>query len=90
MLHAYILHKNDWEQYLHLVLYAYHTTVHTSTDVSPFEFMFRRCAHKPSFISKVAHDVPSYQHQLQVKLSQLMDFVEPHNTQAKRSTKAVL
>ena len=82
MLRAYVLHQNDWEQYLPLVLYAYRTAVHTSTGVSPFELMFGRCAHKPSLPSKVAHDVTSYQHQLQAKLSQLMDFVEAHNTQA--------
>ena len=68
MLCAYVLHQSDWEQYLPLVLYAYHTAVHTSTGVSPFELMFGRSAHKPPLSSKVAHDVTSYQHQLQAKL----------------------
>ena len=69
MLRAYVLHQNDWEEYLPLVLYAYRTAIHTSTGVSPFEFMFGRNAHKPPLPSKVAHDVTSYQHQLQAKLS---------------------
>ena len=72
------------EQYLPLVLYAYRTAVHTSTGVSPFELMY---AHKPPLPSKVAYDVTSYQHQLQAKLSQLMDFVEAHNTQARSQQK---
>ena len=46
--------------------------------------MFGRCAHKPPLPSKVAHDVTSYQHQLR---SQLMDFVETHNTQASSQQK---
>ena len=76
MLRAYVCNQNDWEQYLPIVLYAYRTAVHSSTSV--VELMFGRCAHKPPLSSKVAHDVTSYQHQLQAKLSQLMDFVEVH------------
>lgn len=87
MLRAYVLHQSDWEQYLPLVLYAYRTAVHTSTGVSPFELMFGRSAHNPPLSSKVAHDVTSYQHQLQAKLSQMMDFVEAHNTQASSQQK---
>ena len=87
MLRAYVLHQHDWEQYLPLVLYAYRTAIHTSTGVSPFELMFGRCAHKLLLPSKVAHDVTSYQHQLQAKLPQLMDFVEAHNTQASSQQK---
>jgi len=87
MLRAYVLNNTDWEQYLPLVLYAYRTAIHTSTGVSPFELMYGRCAHKPPILSKVAHDVTSYQHQLQAKLSQLMDFVEAHNTQASNQQK---
>ena len=87
MLCTYVLHQNDWEQYLSLVLYAYRTAVHTSTGVSPFELMFARSAHKPSLSSKVANDGTSYQHQLQAKLSEMMDFVEAHNTQASSQQK---
>ena len=87
MLRAYVLDHTDWEQYLPLVLYAYRTAIHASTGVSPFELMLGRCAHKPPILSKVAHDVTSYQHQLQAKLSQLMDFVEAHNIQASNQQK---
>ena len=86
MLRTYVFHQNDWE-YLPLVLYAYRTTVHASTGVSPFELMFGRCARKPPLSSRVAHDVTSYQHHLQDKLSQLMDFIEVHNTQASSQQK---
>ena len=68
--------------FLGVLQYVYRTAVHASTGVSLFEFMFGRCAYKHSLISKVAHDATSYQHQLQAKLSQLMDSAEVHNTQA--------
>ena len=84
---AYVLNNIDWAQYLPLVLYAYRTAIHTSTGVSPFDLMHGRCAHKPPILSKVALDVTSYPHQLQAKLSQLMDFVEAHNTQASNQQK---
>lgn len=83
----YCLHQNYWEQYLPLVVYAYRMAVHTLTGVSPFKLMFGRCAHKPPLLSKVAHDVTSCQHQLQAKVSWLMDFVEVHNTQASSQQK---
>ena len=79
VLRAYVLDYTDWEQYLPIVLYAYWTATHASPGVSPFELMFVRCAHKPLIPSKVAHDVTSYQQQLQGNLSQLMDFVEANN-----------
>ena len=40
--------------------------------------------------SKVAYNVTSYQHHLQAKLSQPMDFVEAHNTQAAVSRNSTL
>ena len=40
MLRTYVEQDYEWEWYLPLVLYAYHTTVHTSTGVSLFVLMF--------------------------------------------------
>lgn len=35
-------YQNDWDQYLQLVLFAYRTTPHLSTGISPFEMLFGR------------------------------------------------
>ena len=40
LLRAYVERQTEWEQYLPFVLFAYCTTVHTSTGVSPFELMY--------------------------------------------------
>jgi len=37
---CYVDTKEDWGKYLPLVLYAYHTAVHSSTGTSPFMLMF--------------------------------------------------
>ena len=42
LLRAYVDKQIDWEQYLPLVLYAYRTSVHSSTGVAPFVLMFGR------------------------------------------------
>eukprot|EP00731_Ephydatia_muelleri_P024338 Em0016g609a len=42
LLRAYVDQQNEWEKYLPLALYAYRTSTHTSTSVSPFELMFGR------------------------------------------------
>lgn len=44
MLRSYVTKETDWKQYLPLIIYAYHTTVHSSTQVSPFQLMFGRHA----------------------------------------------
>ena len=42
LLRSYTEQQAEWERYLPFVLFAYHTAVHTSTGVSPFEMMFGR------------------------------------------------
>ena len=69
MLRTYVTKETDWEQYLPLIMYAYRTTVHLSTQVSPFRLMFGR---QPQFNSFPDHDVSdptSYQKELQEKLA---------------------
>jgi len=68
--------ETDWEQYLPLNMYAYHTTVHSSTQVSPFRLMFWWQHQFNSFPNHNAFDPLSYQKQLQVKLANLQDIVE--------------
>ena len=42
LLRCYVQSEPDWERYLPLVLYAYHTAKDTSTGVSSFQLMFGR------------------------------------------------
>eukprot|EP00253_Pinus_taeda_P006100 PITA_06100 len=49
MLRAYVMQQpTRWEEYLHLVEFAYKHGYHTSTQMSPFEVMYGRKCHTPS------------------------------------------
>eukprot|EP00253_Pinus_taeda_P012702 PITA_12702 len=49
MLRAYVMLKPcQWEEYLHLVEFAYNNGYHTSTQLSPFEVLYGRKCHTPS------------------------------------------
>ena len=39
LLHTYVTRQEEWEKHLPLALYAFRTSVHSSTAVSPFELM---------------------------------------------------
>ena len=82
MLHAYAQDQADWECHLPLILYAYRTAVHTSTEVSPFELMYGRYPQKSPFPLCTAYDPSSYQSQQRAKVALLRDFVETHITEA--------
>eukprot|EP00253_Pinus_taeda_P007798 PITA_07798 len=49
MLRAYMMTKpTQWEEYLHLVEFAYNNGYHTSTQLSPFEVLYGRKCRTPS------------------------------------------
>jgi len=49
MLRAYVMTKpTQWEEYLHLVEFAYNNGYHTSTQLSPFEVLYGRKCRTPS------------------------------------------
>eukprot|EP00253_Pinus_taeda_P012179 PITA_12179 len=49
MLRAYVMQQpTRWEEYLHLVEFAYNNGYHTSTQMSPFEVMYGRKCRTPS------------------------------------------
>jgi len=49
MLRAYVMQQPTlWEEYLHLVEFAYNNGYHTSTQMSPFEVMYGRKCRTPS------------------------------------------
>ena len=81
LLRSFVQSESDWERYLLLVLYAYRTSKHASTGVSPFQLMFGRHPKLPDITSN-AFDPHSYQAHLQAKLAQLQDLVTSNSTMA--------
>lgn len=88
MLRAYVETKEEWEQHLPLVLYAYRTAVHSSTGLSPFQLMYGRTPQLTAFSEPHAFDPTSYQAYLQTKLAEIRDFVETNLTEAATRQKA--
>ena len=84
MLRLCVCTQTNWEEFLPLVLFAYRTSVHTSTGTSPFELMCGRNAQNTSIPLPTAFDPPSYSNHLHFKLLQLYDFVETHLVEAAR------
>jgi hypothetical protein len=77
----------DWERYLPLILYAYRTTMHSSTGVSPFQLMFGRQPRSSDLDHQLAFDASSYQGHLQAKLAELRDLVETNLVEASTQQK---
>ena len=76
LLRAYVDKEHDWERYLPLVLYAYRTSVHSSTGASPFTLMYGRQPQTADFSHPTAFDSMSYPAHLLAKRAELQDFVE--------------
>ena len=88
LLRSYVEHQNDWEQFLPLVLFAYRTTIHSSTGCSPFTLMFGRSPSSPTYSSSTGFNTATYTENLQYKLAELRDFVECHLTNAAEHQKS--
>ena len=80
LLRCYVDSEDDWERYLPLLLYAYRTTQHSSTGVSPFQLMFGRPLQSASFQQSIAFDPGTYSSHLQDKLASLQDLVHTNLT----------
>ena len=76
LLRVYVEKHDDWEQYLPLVLYAYRTSVHSSTRVTPFMLMYGRQPRQTGSPCSTAFDPESYSAHLSAKLAELRDFVD--------------
>lgn len=75
----YVSSEGDWESYLSLVLYAYHTASHLTTGVSPFWLMFGRDPKQVTFPQVNLFDPSAY---LLAKLAKLQDLVANNTTAA--------
>ena len=76
LLRTYVDKQEDWERHLPLVLYAYRTSIHSSTGASPFLLTYGRNPSLAPFSKSTAFDSSSYSAHLRAKLAELQDFVE--------------
>ena len=75
LLRCYTETEDDWEEFLPLVLYAYHTAIHSSTHVSPFQLMFGRSPAVTPFHCPYKFDTINYASHLKAKLQAMQNFV---------------
>ena len=88
MLRCYVEESWEWEKYLPLVLYAYRTTKHATTKVTPFQLMFGRDPLGNFHTEEsITHDPTSYETFLCKKMATLRDFVEGHTIEAQSRQK---
>ena len=73
LLRSYVENEADWERHLPLVLYAYRTSVHSSTGVEPYVLMFGRQPHAVNvgLEPSLAYDPSSYTLTLEAKMAEL-------------------
>ena len=88
MLRCYVDKSHEWEEFLPLVLYAYRTTKHSSTGITPFELMYGRDPPNVMHHEKPAeHNPSSYELFLRKKLAELRGFVEGNIIEAQKRQK---
>ena len=87
LLRSYVDRYDNWERYLPLILYAYRTSVHSSTGASPFILMYGRQP-KTDLSHAAAFDALSYPAHLRAKLAELRDFVETNLIEAAQHQKS--
>ena len=87
LLRCYTETEDDWEQFLPMVMYAYRTAKHSSTNISPFELMFGRSPCTIPFQSLHKFDTASYVSYLKAKLHTMQDFVHANLAQSAKQQK---
>ena len=79
-MHCYTETEDDWKEFFRLVLHAYRTAIHSSTNVSPFQLMFGRSPTVTPFQCPYKFDTTTYTNHLQAKLQAMQDFVHANLT----------
>jgi len=71
--------QGDWEQHLQVLLFVYHTSKHSSTELSPYEILFGcnpPSAHFPHLQTTTILDLGEYSSQLKNKLLEIRELVD--------------
>ena len=87
LLRCYTDTEDDWEEFLPMVMYAYRTAKHSSTNLSPFELMFGRSPCTVPFQSLNKFDTTSYASYLKAKLHAMQDFVHANLAKSAKQQK---
>ena len=84
LLRSFSSKEYEWEKWLPMLLFAYHTARHKSTPFPPFTLMFGRAAREPLFMSEptLAFDPQSYEAHLKRKVAEIYDIVDANLVQA--------
>ena len=79
LLHAFVEKEDSWEEHLQLLLFAYRTTKHSTTGLSPFEVLFGSnppSLQIPDLTTSVIPEPCEYSQCLKRKLLELREMVE--------------
>ena len=87
LLRCYTDTEDDWEEFLPMIMYAYRTAKHSSTNLSPFELMFGRSPCTIPFQSLNKFDTTSYASYLKAKLHTMQDFVHTNLAKSAKQQK---
>ena len=77
--------RSNWEDHLQLLLFAYRTTQHSTTKLSPYEVLFGQnppLLQLPSPLSSTSPDPSDYSSQLKRKLEEMREMVEANLTES--------
>ena len=88
MLRCYTEKSYDWGENLPLVLFAYRTTKHATTGISPFQLMYgREPPGKIHLDARNNYEPSAYERFLREKFSSTRDFVEGYRVESKQRQK---
>lgn len=89
MLQAFVnKHRDDWDEYLNYVLFAYRTAIHHSTHYTPFFLLYGRQARLPSDLDQIEDKYGDYRNLDSYAIDILQKFNAHHKRAHTNSTKA--
>lgn len=89
MLQAFVnKHRDDWDEYLNYVLFAYRTAIHHSTHYTPFFLLYGRQARMPSDLDQIKDKYGDYSNLDSYAIDILQKFNAHHKRAHNNSTRA--
>ena len=80
-------HKDDWDLWVDLAVYAYNTSIHTATGFSPYELVFGRVARTPIELDlRLPMKNPCTQHEYSASIRKnLLNIIQIANSPLEKS-----
>ena len=82
--------QTDWDEWVHLAIFSYNTSVHSSTKLTPFELIFGKQAEIPSAFNnepKFSYTFDDYLSELKTKLQVSRKLAKDNILQGKQKSK---